>query len=165
MVLDILRRLIIFLLLCVAQALVLGRIHLLGIATPLPYVWFALTFPVSAPKWATLSWCFLLGLAIDTFANTPGVAAASMTLIAALQPYWVRLFIPDDAPEAFCPSLHNVSLGKYLAYSIPLVLLYCLVYFSVDMFSFFHWQLWLECIGSSFLLTYILLLTIEAVRK
>lgn len=165
MIADILRRLFIFVLLCLAQALVLGRIHIMGIATPLPFVWFALTFPAGSAKWEPLLWCFLLGLAIDTFSNTPGVAAGSMTLIAALQPYYIRLFVPQDATDSFCPTLRNVSFGKYLAYSFPLTLLFIAAYFSLEMFSFFHWQLWLECAGASLALTYILMLTIEAIRK
>lgn len=40
-----------------------------------------------------------MGLCIDVFANTPGVAAASMTFIGLLQPYLFELFVPRDSAD------------------------------------------------------------------
>ena len=48
------------------------------------------------PKWGILLWCFALGLCVDIFSNTPGVAAAAMTLTAAIQPYVLNLFTQRD---------------------------------------------------------------------
>ena len=84
MLLDTLQRLLIFFLLVLVQGLVLNRIQLFHCATPLLYVYFIIIFPLNYPKWAMLVWGFLLGLCIDMFSNTPGLAAASTTFIAAL---------------------------------------------------------------------------------
>ena len=54
MMLDTLRRLSVFIILCLAQALVLNRIHLFDCAIPLLYVYFAIIFPRNYPKWAIL---------------------------------------------------------------------------------------------------------------
>ena len=99
MSLDLLKRLGLFVALCVVQILILNHIHLFGVAIPLLYIYFAITFHRNTPKWAILLWCFALGLAIDVFSNTPGLAAGSMTLIAAIQPYLHELFIPRDSFE------------------------------------------------------------------
>jgi len=161
MTIDSLKRFILFVVLCLAQVLVLNRIHLFGYATPLLYVYFVLLFPRRYPKWALLLWCFAMGLVNDTFSNTPGVASASLTLLGAVQPYFLELFVPRDAVEDFTPSLRNLSWGKYLAYSLTLVLLYCLVFFVLEAFSFFNWEQWLICSGTSTLLTVVLILTFE----
>ena len=79
MALDLLKRLLFFAILLVAQALVLNHIHLFNCATPLLYVYLVLLFPRNFPKWAILLWSFALGLCVDSFTNTPGVAAGSMT--------------------------------------------------------------------------------------
>ena len=93
-----------------AQVMVLGRIHLFGIATPLLYVYFVLQLPRNYPKWAGLLWAFTLGLVIDIFTDTPGLAAASLTLIALLQPYYFELFVPRDSADNLRPSL--AALGS-----------------------------------------------------
>ena len=112
-----------------------------------------------------LLWSFALGLAIDTFSNTPGVASASLTLIGAIQPYFFALFVQRDEPESIRPSVQSLGLMKYSFYVFVLVLLYCVVFFALEMFSFFHWLWWLECVGGSTLLTVLLVLTLESVRK
>lgn len=67
---DFLKRLLLFFGLLLLQALVLNHVHLLGVATPLLYVYFAISFRRGSSKWSMLIWCFLLGLGIDVFSNT-----------------------------------------------------------------------------------------------
>ena len=104
---DLLKRGLLFVLFVLAQAIVLGRIHLFHYATPLLYIYFVLGFEQNQPKWAILLWSFFLGLFIDIFANTPGVAAASLTFIATIQPYFVQLFLPRDSADNLKPSLSS----------------------------------------------------------
>ena len=70
------------LVLLIVQALVLNNIHLFGFATPLLYVYTVICMRRNFPRWAALVISFLLGLGIDIFSNTPGVAACSLTLLA-----------------------------------------------------------------------------------
>lgn len=165
MTIDSFRRLILFVVLCMVQALVLNRVHLFNYAIPLFYVYFVLSFPRNYPKWALLLWCFAMGLVNDTFANTAGVGCASMTLIAVLQPYWLELFVPRDAAEDFQPSLFSMGYGKFTAYASPLLLLYCLVFFALEAFTFFNWIQWIIGSVSSAALTLVLILTIEHFKK
>ena len=101
MAIDTLRRLTLLCVLCLAQALVLNHIQLFGCATPLLYVYLVLAFPLGYPKWALLLWSFAMGMAVDMFSNTPGCAAASLTLVGAAQPYFFALFVPADAARAW----------------------------------------------------------------
>ena len=84
MKIELINRLVMFVALFVAQVLILNHVHLLGVGTPLLYVYFAITFRRNFPKWLVLVSCFLLGLLIDVFSNTPGLAASTMTLVALL---------------------------------------------------------------------------------
>lgn len=165
MSIDILKQAGFFVLLCIAQVLVLNHINLFGCATPLLYVYMAIVFPLNYPKWASLLWCFALGMAIDTFSNTPGMSAASLTLVAAVQPYYSRLFTPQDAPEDLRPSFLSFDPTKFTFFVTTLVLLHSIAFFTLEAFSFFNWQQWLLNIGGCTVLTTLLILTIESVRK
>lgn len=158
------RNILAFALLLLAQVLVLNHIHLFHIATPLLYVYFVLIFPRNYPRWAMLVWSFLLGLSVDIFSNTPGVAASTMTLMGFVQPYILAPFIPRDSIDDLCPSVRTLGFVSFFYYALIMVFLYCLLFFTIESFSFFHWELWLENIGGSTALTLLLLMVIETVR-
>lgn len=162
---DSLKRIAMLVVLCLVQALVLNQVHLFGIATPLLYVYFVLLYRRGEPRWALLLWSFLLGVVIDTFSNTPGVAAASMTLMGLLQPYLLAPFIPRDSAEDLQPSMRTLGVTQYIYYTVIVTFLYCLLFFTLEMFTFYNWQEWLATIGSSWLLTVVLILVIENFRS
>ena len=88
---DLVERLIMFVSLLMTQVLIMNHIHLFQVATPMLCVFFVITFRRNTPKWLMMTWSFVLGLLLDIFYNTPGLAAGTMTLIAMLQPYLVDL--------------------------------------------------------------------------
>lgn len=163
--LSVIRHFFTFVILCLAQALVLNHINLFGCATPLLYVYFILLFRRGFPRWAVLLWSFLTGLCVDIFSNTPGVAASSATLLGLLQPYLLNLFIPRDSPEDLMPSMKSLGVARYIYYTFICVLIYNTLFFTVESFNFFNWIQWLKNIGGSTALTVILILAIENVRK
>ena len=162
---EILKRLLAFVLLCLVQALILNRIRLFGFATPLLPVYFVITFHRGYPKWAILTWSFLLGLCLDSFSNTLGVAAASMTLVALLQPYLLEPFVPRDSTDDLKVSVRSLGWGKFASLSFLLVVIYVAVFFTLEAFSFYNWQQWLMCIGGSTAMTYLFILVIENLRS
>jgi rod shape-determining protein MreD len=153
-----------FVVLCLVQVLILNHIHLFDLAIPLLYVYFTITFQRGTPKWMILLWSFALGLAIDVFSNTPGLASGSLTLIAVIQPYLLELFVPRDSAENLEVSISTLGIGKFMIFSAVLLVVYCLVFFALEAFSFFNWQYWLACAGASSLLTFALMTAIESVR-
>lgn len=161
---ELIKNLTAFVVLLLAQVLVLGHIHLFDCATPLLFVYFALRTRRGVPRWATLLWSFLLGLAVDMFTNTPGVAAASMTLVAFVQPYLLELFVSRDSAEDLLPSVSALGVGKYAAYSLILIFLFCLTFFSLEAFNFYNWPQWLACVGGSTTLTYVLVFAVDNLR-
>ena len=74
---ELIKHIILFVLLLLGQALVCNHIHLFDCATPFLYVYFVLMFRINYPRWGILAWAFVMGLGVDVFSNTPGVAAAS----------------------------------------------------------------------------------------
>lgn len=160
-----LERLIMSFVLLVVQVLILNHIHLFQVATPLLYVFFAITFRRGTPLWIILLWNFGLGLLMDIFANTPGLAAGCMTFIGFIQPYLLESLVPRDSAENLKVSAITLGIGKFATHCVILVVLYCLVFFALEAFTFFNWQLWLLRAGSSALITLILISAVEAVRS
>lgn len=161
---DFFKRLGWFALFFLVQVLVLGRIHLFHYATPFLYVYFVAMFPRNHEKWAVLVWSFLLGLLIDIFSNTPGLAAASLTVIAAIQPYYMELYVPRDSADNLLPSIKTFGPLKYAYYIVPMVLLFCILFYSLEMFTFFNLMYWLLCVTGSSFITLVLIFTIEIGR-
>ena len=162
---DSLKRIALFLVFVLAQSLVLGGIHLFNCATPLLYVYFVMMFPRNYPKWALLLWSFTMGLLIDVLFNTPGLAAASLTLIAAIQPYLLEAFTTQDSAENLEPTLKTLGWEKYTVYAVMTVLIFCIVIYSLEMFSFFNLLHWAMCIIGSTLITLVFIFTFEITRS
>ena len=162
---DFFKRLGRFALFFLAQVIVLGRIHLFHYATPLFYVYFVAMFPRNYPKWSVLLWSFLLGLIIDIFSNTPGLAASVMTILAAIQPYYLELYVPRDSADNLQPSMKTLGPVKFAYYVVPMVLLYCLLFYCLEMFTFFNAFYWLMCVVGSTLLTLVLIFTFEIAKR
>ena len=165
MSIDILKRLGIFVVLVLVQGLVFNHIHLFNCATPLLYIIMVLHFRRNHPRWSVMLWSFMLGLCIDVFANTPGVAAASMTAIGLLQPYLFELFVPRDSAEDLEPSMRTIGVGSYVLYTLIIVLVYNLLFFTIETFNFFNLMQFLICIVGSSAITMVLIMALESFRK
>ena len=98
------------------QVLVCNHIHLLGYATPMPYVLFLAYLPLNANRVGNLLWAFVMGLLIDVFSNTPGEAAASLTL-AAMAQVSIRIDFSSaqDFDSIFVRSEAKLQTKKYLS--------------------------------------------------
>ena len=165
MAIDTLRRALVFVVLCLVQALVFNHIHLFGYATILLYVYFVIMLPRNYPRWASLLWSFALGLSVDTFTNTPGMAAAALTLTGFLQPYLLQLFLPREAPENMKCGVSTLGFSKFLTMAFSLVFVHCVVFFTIESFGFFNWLQWSLSIVGTTLLTLLLIMTLESIRK
>lgn len=147
------------------QVLVLNHIHLFGVATPLLYIYFIILFRRNYPRWGLLLWGFVLGLLIDIFSNTPGVNCAALTLMAFIQPWILHPFIPRDSADDLEPGIRTLGAAQFAYYSLLMVLIFCTVFFTLEMFSFANILLWAECVGTSTVLTFLLVIAIENVRR
>ncbi|MDY5767185.1 MAG: rod shape-determining protein MreD [Alloprevotella sp.] len=153
-----------FALLVVMQVFVFNHVHLFGYATPLPYIYFLLTLPSTTPRWAYVVLGFALGLLVDLFTNTPGMAAGATCLLGLLLPFLLQLFGPADSDdEPFTPSPGSMEWGPFLRYVFVASLVQCGAFFTIESFSFSAWQGLLATVGASTLLTALLLLSIHLI--
>ncbi len=159
------RKTMLLVLTIICQALVFNRIQLFGCVTPMIYLYFPMRFRGNKPKWTILLLCFALGLGVDIFSNTPGMSAASMTLIGLVQPYLAVIFKPRDSEEEDAPTMKLMGTASFVYYTLVCVFIHNVVYFSLEWFSFFEPLLWLLSVVGSTVLTVVLILIIEHYRK
>ena len=91
MITQFLQRLLWLVVLVAAQMVVFNYIHIYDYATPLPFVYLVLLFPLGTSRWSILLWAFVCGLLCDIASLTLGIGAASMTLVAFVQPVLLRI--------------------------------------------------------------------------
>ena len=162
---EVLKLILSFLSFLLVQVLVLNHIHLFNYATPLPYIYILFLVPHNHPKWKLLLWAFSMGICVDMFSNTPGVATTSLTFVAILYPFLLEWFIVRENTEDLTPSMKELGVGRYILFVFILVLIYCLLFFTLETFSFFNWQQWLYNIGGSTVLTMFFILVLDNLRN
>ncbi len=164
MIVVLFRRLVHALLLLALQVLVCNHIHLMGYATPMPYVLFLVWLPLNANRIGNMLWAFLLGLAIDIFSNTPGEAAAALTLTAFVQWPLLRAMAPKDSIEDMVPTYKTMGRWNHIRYIFILTLVHHTAFFLLESFSFFHLTALGISFGGSLALSLLLMLTFETLR-
>ena len=146
------------------QVLVFDYIHLWGYATPLLGVMIVVYSPLGGNRVTNLIISFLAGIVMDMFANSPGVAAASMTLASFVQHPLLEMMVPKDSDENMLPSWHTMGKSSYSAYMAIILAVYIVAYFVLEVFSFTSPVDLLISIGGSYVLSCMLALSFELFR-
>ena len=154
-----------FILLVLAQVLVLNNIQFLGYLNPYLYVLFILALPVRVPRWITLLLAFALGLTIDAFANTMGLHAFATVFMAFLRQPVIKLFTTVEEGTNPTPSFRTFGIPDYLKYAITLVLVHHVILFFMEAFSFVNVSILLLKILLSSLITILLIAAVQLLKK
>ena len=165
MIIVFLKRLLLMLVLVFLQVLVCNHIHLMGYATPMLYVLFLFSFPYNSSRIANMLWAFTMGLLVDSFSNTLGEAAASLTLTAFIQWPLLHTMAPKDCIEEMVPTYRTMGRWNHVRYIFLLTLIHHVVFYLMESFSFFHLTEMLTSLASSFTLSFVLLLTLDTLRN
>ncbi len=160
---EILKYSLMFVLLVVAQAVVFNHLCLWNVAIPLVFIYFIMALPVTVPFGGAVTLSFLLGLSVDVFSNTPGMNALACTLLVALRLPVLRLYYPREEdmtqPE---PSARTLGAAAFMKYVFTLTLVYCLMFFFIEAFTFYDWLLMIARAGASTILTFVIILAVAA---
>ena len=157
------RKLLTLVLLAALQVLFLNRIALFGYVTPLFYIWMIARFDSSMSRSSILLWAFSLGLLIDLFSATPGLNAASATLLAMFQPGLVKLFVTLDRHDVLVPGSLSMGGRQFAGYLLLVTLLHHTVYFILRSIPLGDWPVLALKVVFSSLLTLIIMLVAEHV--
>ncbi len=124
---------LLLLILGLIQILFLKNLALFGVAFCFLYLLGILNLPIPISHVPLILISFGLGLTVDVFYDTIGIHAASATLMGFLRPYWLKAISPtggyDDSTK---PSQPEMGIVWYISYSIPMVFVFSLVFFTAD---------------------------------
>jgi rod shape-determining protein MreD len=126
-----------FVALILFQVLLLNRINLFGVATPVLYIYFLLKLSVGRNLYYVITSAFVMGLIIDIFLNTPGMNAAAITIVAAFRKNISGLFFEREGYDDFVPGM-NVAAGAFVRFTIFMVLLHLTLLFFIESFTLFN---------------------------
>lgn len=155
-----------FLGLLLLQAVVFNHIQFMGYATPMPFFYLLLILPSDTARWVYIAIGFALGIAVDVLSNTLGEFAATTTLMGLVTPHLLNVFAPADRDdEAFLPGVRTMKWTGFVKYSFTASLIFCTVFFLLETFSLMHFTRLLLYISSSTVLTFLLVIAIERLRK
>lgn len=153
-----------FILLVLAQVLVLNNVQFLGFINPYIYILFIFSLPVLTPRWLSLILAFALGITVDAFSNTMGMHAFAAVLIAFLRNGTVKLFIALDEGNNPTPSFYTFGVSAYVKYIVVLVFIHHATLFFLEAFTLTNFWFTLSKIILSSVVTILLILGIQSLK-
>jgi len=118
------------------QAFVFNNILFLGYINPFVYIAFVIFYPLKKERYLFLFLSFLLGLAIDFFADSGGINAFSLLFVAYIRLFLVRIILKKTAQDYLLFNLQQEPFGKVFNYVITLIVIHHFILFSLANFSF-----------------------------
>ena len=150
-----------FVFVALMQILFLNRISLFGYVTPLFYIWLIVRFDSYMKRTSMLLWAFSLGLVLDMFSGTPGLNAASATLLAMVQPGIVKMFVQTERYEQLFPSSASMGGRPFAGYLLLMTVLHHTTYFLLRSIPLGDWSVLVLKVIFSTLLTFIFMIVAE----
>lgn len=144
------------------QVLILNQMHINGYATPFMFIYFILKFHSRVSRNELMLWAFALGLTIDVFSDTPGMNAASATCLAFCRTSLLRMVTLRNVEEDFEPGIKALGVSAFFRYTLLACGLFCILFLTIDNFSFFNIPVLLLKIATSMLTTMVCVFSAEA---
>jgi rod shape-determining protein MreD len=119
-----------FIVLVLVQVLIFNQVQLFGYINPFIYILFIMLLPLNTPRYILLFSGFFLGLTIDVFSNSLGMHAAASVFIAYIRPFVIRSISNREEVRNNYPGLKQNSFPWFLYYTILMVFIHHLLFFS-----------------------------------
>lgn len=152
-------------LLMALQVLLFNRLQIAGLCFPMVYILFLLNLPTRLPRWGEMLIGFAVGLLMDIWFNSLGVHIAACTAIAFLRPLLLSNLVQEM--ERVNGEVRSLSIGRieYVKYVVILTLIHHFIVFSLEAWSLQNWWIILLQIICSSIMTLIVILGYDLVRK
>jgi len=126
-----------FIILILAQVLIVQNINLTNYIVLYPYVLIIILLPFQTPKLVLLIISFLVGCIIDFFYDSSGLHASACTLMAFARYYILKFMSPREGYDAVLkPTVDDMGLPWFITFAGSLVLIHHLFFFYLEVFRF-----------------------------
>ena len=126
-----------FVLLMLIQLLILNNVYLGGYVMPMLYVLFILMLPTSIKRIPLLLIAFGTGLLMDIMSGSLGFHALSCTVVAMMRIWFAdRILTRGENTVVATPGIYSVTPQYLISYTLLLLSLFYLVFYTLEIFSF-----------------------------
>jgi len=131
-----------FMLFILVQVFVLFEIKPLHqFVVPYLYYLYLLWLPFNMPRIGLTFVGFIFGLSLDYFTKTPGLHAATCTLVAYVRPFVINILIRQDVEEMNykVPSVKSMGFAPYMTYAFILTFIHHSYLIFLEFLQFGSW--------------------------
>lgn len=129
---------LLFIALVIAQAIIFNNLVLFNAAIAFVFLYMIIGLPITTSTNAVMLTGFMLGLCVDVFQDTPGLNAMACTIVSFMRRPIFHLYVPsDDDLSGRRISIRSIGTPAYLKFMLTIVLIFCIIVFSIEAFSFF----------------------------
>lgn len=153
------------LVLILLQACVFSHIYLFGYAVAFIFIYIIVALPYSLSLSLLYTVGFISGLIVDIFCDTLGVNALAATILAALRRPIFKLYHPknEDLGSDYIDS-KTIGWATYSKYALSMSLVYCVLAFLLESFSFIYPLRFFINVFASTLFTFIVILVVNSLN-
>ena len=149
----------------VLQVLVFDRLHIQAWGYPMVYVLLLLTLPTQLPRWVEMLIGMLVGLIIDICNNSLGVHMAACVALSFCRPILLRKSSQDIERIKGEISSLNIGMVEYMKCALILVVMHHFMVFMLEAWSFQNWWMIILQTLLSSILTLLVILGYEIIRR
>lgn len=154
-----------FIVVMLFQVLLFNQIQFFGVCRPFIFILFLMMMPITLPSWLDMLIGALVGLLMDIACNSLGVHVASCVLLTYMRRPLIRNLVLEYERLNGEISRRTIGVNAFVKYTILLVPTYHLAVFMLSAWGFSHigWTL-LQTVVSS-IVSVLLVLGYDALRK
>ena len=123
-----------FILFALLQIVLFNQIHVLGYATPFPYILFILIYPLHSNKKLLLILSFLLGIILDIFNNSGGIHTTACLFLAYFRDSFLKISY-GVSYEYHMIKITDKFSKELITYILLSVLFHHLIFYSLEIFN------------------------------
>lgn len=123
-----------WIILLLAQILLLRNLSYYNMATPFVYVLFLLLLPFGIPNILLYLIAFVTGLTLDAFYDTLGVHTAACIMLAFVRILFISVTVSRDGFDEPEPTLGNMGFKWFLLYALLCIFSHHIVLFLLETF-------------------------------
>lgn len=154
-----------FIVVMLIQVLLFNQIQIFGVCRPFIFILFLMMMPITLPSWSDMLIGALVGLLMDIACNSLGVHVAACVLLTYMRRPLIRNLVLEYERLNGEISRQTIGANAFVKYTILLVPTYHFVVFMLSAWGFSHigWTL-LQTVVSS-IVSVLLVLGYDALRK
>lgn len=149
--------------LVLAQAVIFNNLILFNCAVAFVFIFPIIVMPMTLSTNKAVTIAFLIGMSVDILSNTQGMNALACTILGFVRRPIFHLYVSNDEDlTGMRVSSRNMDMAAFLKYMGTMTLIYSILIYIIDAFSFFDIGRLAARIVCSWVFTFIILYAFDS---